>query len=103
MENKIEDAIAQLNGLIEGLPFSGYTGDVREVYRLATEALGKQVKLKVHWEYDGYADGYPVYDRARCPRCDRLFEDGEDDNFETAIFCPDCGQRIDWEREVFEE
>ena len=53
---------------------------------------------KINYEYDGYADGYPVYDIAYCPNCGRYFDvDGE--HFKN---CPDCTQALDWSMEYCE-
>lgn len=46
-----------------------------------------------HWiglEYDGYADGYPVYDVWECSICGNEIE-GED----TPRYCCDCGAKMD--------
>ena len=37
------------------------------------------------------------YDEGRCPYCDRAFK--EDQDSWEATYCPDCGQRLDWEWE----
>ena len=43
-------------------------------------------------EYDGYADGYPVYDLWQCSKCDEQFEsEGEPPPYK---YCPNCGARI---------
>ena len=39
-------------------------------------------------EYDGYADGYPVYDAFECSECGHEHS-GEEDTL--TAFCPDCG------------
>lgn len=39
-------------------------------------------------EYDGYADGYPVYDKWECSNCGHE-HNGEEDTL--TAFCPDCG------------
>lgn len=57
----------------------------------------KQMPKKVMYEYDGYYDGTPVYDMARCPNCDKGFY--EDENGWETTYCPDCGQRLDWSEE----
>ena len=44
-------------------------------------------------EYDGYADGYPVYYEWKCSECGCIFEDNEP----TYKFCPNCGARMDEE------
>lgn len=52
---------------------------------------------KVHYEWDGYADGSPVVDIAKCPNCEYEFEK----DFEPwgAPFCPNCGQPLKWDEE----
>jgi hypothetical protein len=55
----------------------------------------KETPKAVVYEYDGYADGEPVYDVAHCPTCNREFEDGWD-SWE-CNYCPNCGQRLKWE------
>lgn len=40
-------------------------------------------------EYDGYADGNPVYDMWYCSECGCFFEDW--DEKPTYNFCPNCG------------
>ena len=59
--------------------------------------LLRDIPRKVLYEADGYADGNLVYDMARCPYCDRVFD--EDQDTWEATYCPDCGQRLDWEAE----
>lgn len=45
-------------------------------------------------EYDGYADGYPVYYEWECSQCGCVFEDEEP----TYKYCPNCGAKMDGER-----
>ena len=51
---------------------------------------------KVGWwnpiEYDGYADGSPVWDKWECSECG--YEHNGDEESLTA-FCPDCGRKMD--------
>ena len=42
-------------------------------------------------EYDGYADGNPVYYEWKCSECGCIFEDDEP----TYNYCPHCGARMD--------
>ena len=42
-------------------------------------------------EFDGYADGLPVYYEWQCSECGRIFED-EEPAYE---FCPYCGAKMD--------
>ena len=51
-----------------------------------------------HWiglEYDGYADGCPVYDLWECSECGE--EVSGEDVPETHLFCHGCGARMDGE------
>ena len=49
-----------------------------------------------HWvgeDYDGYADGCPVYFSYRCSKCNAIFQtDDEPLDFD---FCPRCGAKMD--------
>ncbi len=45
-------------------------------------------------EYDGYADGNPVYDLWECSLCNCEW-DGEEDTL--PHYCPDCGAKMDGE------
>lgn len=44
-------------------------------------------------EFDGYADGNPVYYEWECSECGCIFEDDEP----TYNYCPNCGARMDEE------
>ena len=44
----------------------------------------------------GDSDAYPVYDAAICPNCDRKFEVEYEEHYN---YCPDCGQKLNWEIE----
>lgn len=46
-------------------------------------------------EYDGYADGNPVYCEWVCSECGCVFEDEEP----TYRFCPNCGAKMDGKEE----
>lgn len=58
------------------------------------ELKDRTIYTEVHYESDGYWDGEPVYDIARCPSCDHCFE--EDENDWGVDFCPNCGQALRW-------
>lgn len=64
----------------------------------ALKGIEKMIPRNVLYEYDGYYDGEPVCDQARCPECDLLMDDTEDD-WKVAKYCPECGQAISWEME----
>ena len=48
-------------------------------------------------EYDGYADGYPVYDLWECSECGEEVR-GEDVP-DTHLYCPNCGARMDGDKD----
>lgn len=50
----------------------------------------KQVE---YTEYDGYADGHPVYETGICPNCNREFEVENEEHYS---YCPSCGQKLKW-------
>lgn len=61
----------------------------------------RSIAEKVQYYGDGYADGHIVYDRAACPACDYVFEDG-DSNWQQP-YCSHCGQKLDWGFEESED
>ena len=63
-------------------------------------ALAADVVPVVHgrWiglEYDGYADGCPVYDLWECSECGEEVRGEEVPD--THLYCPNCGARMDGE------
>ena len=49
-------------------------------------------------QYDGYADGFPVYDLWECSNCREEYEsEGDPPPFN---YCPNCGAKMDGERKV---
>ena len=67
-----------------------------EPYLLAIkELVDKETPKKPYYEGDGYADGVMVYDVARCPNCDNVFEKYENNGW-GENYCHNCGQRLDW-------
>lgn len=68
---------------------------ITEALDLAVSALEKQVPRPLDYEGDGYDDkGQLIYDIAKCPICEREFEEGINDW--GCEYCADCGQRLDW-------
>ena len=66
--------------------------DKRDAFKLAINALEKQIPKKPTLEADGYSDGQLIYDTWICPYCEKRYET-EYDNYD---YCPNCGQAIDW-------
>lgn len=66
-------------GLIES-----YIADIKELPSAQPE------RIKGRWvgtDYDGFADGNPVYDEWKCSECGCVVEDEEP----TWNYCPNCG------------
>lgn len=57
-----------------------------EQLHLLIDAIGKQIPMAAYYEYD---------DEFTCPACN-YFEDGIS-NVVKMKFCPECGQKLDWE------
>ena len=67
---------------------------IEEAIKVAIEALEKQIPEIPDYEGDGYADGELVYDTWICPRCGRHYEIDCNDDY---VYCPQCGQCLDWD------
>ena len=93
---KYKSAIKELKYSIE--PNQGFmecrTGTIsEETIYMAIEALEKQIPKTPNYEGDGYINGELIYDTWICPSCGRYYELDCNDDY---IYCPQCGQRIDW-------
>lgn len=69
----------------------------REIMQGYAEKLykaGCRFEVKGEWigtEYDGYADGVPVYDVYECSVCGNEYHGDEPPSH-----CPDCGAKLKW-------
>ena len=65
-------------------------------YRIEEDKLIKAEPVRhgrwVPFSYDGYADGYPVYDEWECSECHFACE-GEGEP--PLNYCPNCGAKMD--------
>ena len=92
-------------GTVEEIIHSAAIALVEQVALEKYQAIGTLEECKVAVEKmkpkkpelygDGYADGEPVYDFYRCPNCEKEYEV----EFEEHIYCPNCGQHLDWREE----
>lgn len=61
---------------------------------LLKELVNKETPENVEYiSTVGDSDGYPVYDTAICPSCDREFEVECEEHYD---YCPSCGQKLKW-------
>ena len=60
----------------------------RDERKMVEERCGEWVPL----EYDGYADGYPVWDLWECSECGQEHSGDEDT---LTPYCPNCGAKMD--------
>lgn len=91
-----EEAIEVIKDIYNYTKWDTYT--TNEARTMAIKALEKAEPEFVNYASDGDADGYPVYDFAYCPNCDRLFEE-DDENWETN-YCPYCGKALKWWEDI---
>lgn len=62
--------------------------------KLLQKLVDKETPDKVEYiSTVGDSDGYPVYDTAICPSCDREFEVECEEHYD---YCPSCGQKLKW-------
>jgi hypothetical protein len=73
-----------------------YPMDYIEAFDEAVNALEKQIPKNPIFSGDGYWNGELVYDTWNCPNCDKDYEV----DYDKYDYCPNCGQRINWENEV---
>lgn len=59
---------------------------------LIESIVKKEIPQKPDFVSDGYAYGYPIYDKWICPSCGTIYDIYSSDY----DYCPNCGQRIDW-------
>ena len=85
-----EEAKAIMGNLVYSYRLSG---DRLLAWDIAIEALEKQIPEVPNYEGDGYINGELIYDTWICPCCGRYYELDCNDDY---IYCPQCGQRIDW-------
>lgn len=89
----IEELKYDCNELGKAIPCDTSWGSSFEnAYRMAIQALEKQIPKKPDIEGDGYdPDGNLVYDTWICPTCGVSYEI----DYDEYNYCPACGQAID--------
>ena len=92
--DRIKNALVNVITLAKNSIEYGKARDDQDI-DLITEIVEKEIPKKPDFVSDGHAYGYPVYDTWICPSCGTNYE-VDSDKFD---YCPNCGQRIDWEEE----
>ena len=94
-----EVAIKSAWMILEGLGFSReINGDLEKTVTAVYESAPAADVVEVRhgeWipiEYDGYADGYPVWDLWECSVCQEEHRGDEDT---LTPYCPNCGAKMD--------
>lgn len=98
MMNKYEKAYESVYQLICELEGIKTGVDVYYLYdedlEMLKELVEKETPKLLDYEGDGYVDGELSYDTAICRSCGRKFDVYYDEH---SKYCPDCGQKLDWE------
>lgn len=63
---------------------------VQEIRKIPTAQPEQRTGYFIGTEFDGYADGSPVYYEWECSECGCVFEDDEP----TYNYCPNCGAKM---------
>lgn len=91
-EQRVKHALEHLENNTE----KRIAGVYVRIKAVCKEALHKQVPKYPDFEGDGYDDsGCLIYDTWICPCCDKKYEV----EYEEYDYCPNCGQRINWNKE----
>jgi hypothetical protein len=100
----LEKTIAEITELRDSYEKDNYHDESERITKRAIkkcvpkwkDRLGQNPR-KVIYEGDGYSDGELTVDHAYCPNCDHETE-VDSENWGCS-YCPECGQRLDWEME----
>lgn len=74
---------------------NGYNGAILAAGRVPAADVRPVKRGEWVGDYDGYADGMPVYDMWSCSVCGKRFD--EWDERPSWNFCPNCGADMRWE------
>ena len=90
--NKVMDALNNAEIELYRSEYENFQKEIDKIPTIDPESL----RPTAQWdgEYDGYADGNPVYDVWSCSSCGYSIDDGTDDPELLPKFCPGCGARM---------
>ena len=92
--DRIKNALVNVTTLAKNSIEYGKVRDDQDIDLIAS-IVEKGIPKKPEVESGGYAYGYPVYDTWICPSCGTIYDIYSSDY----DYCPNCGQRIEWEEE----
>lgn len=90
--DRIKNALLNVNTLAKNSIEYGKARDDKDI-NLIAKIVEKEIPKKPDFVSDGHAYGYPIYDTWICPSCGTIYDIYSSDY----DYCPNCGQRIDWE------
>lgn len=90
---KIADLNTWLCRICDDIDYDGVEYVLSRMDEIPAADVRENVHAHYFAEFDGYSDGYPVYDMWYCSNCGCYFE--EWDEKPTYKFCPYCGAIMD--------
>lgn len=92
--DRIKNALVNVITLATHSDYYNKDRDEKDI-DLITEIVKKEIPQKPDFVSDGHAYGHPIYDTWICPSCVTIYDIYSSDY----DYCPNCGQRIEWEEE----
>ncbi len=92
---EVQDILQYLDEYLHPIVSPEYWSVYSELYDMVSMLQSSQPERKTGYfigtEFDGYADGSPVYYEWECSECGCVFEDDEP----TYNYCPNCGAKME--------
>lgn len=92
--DRIKNALVNVSTLAHTSDYYNPDRDSSDI-ELIEKIVKKEIAQKPDFVSDGHAYGYPIYDIWICPSCGTIYDIYSSDY----DYCPNCGQRIEWEEQ----